>query len=184
MSKSLVLFAALAVSAALPGAPAGAFERPDACATDAARQFDFWPGTWRVESRYRTGPDSWLETEGEWRAEQVVGGCVFIDFADGEFAGSPMRGMGTRYFDPNAGEWVVTWISTAQPGVWQEWRGAFEDGVGNFYSTLPAEAGDVYSRLQWRDITGDSADWTFAVTRDGGETWTTHWAMSFERSDR
>jgi len=157
-------------------------ERPEACAGEAARQFDFWPGEWRVESRYRTGPDQWLQTEGRWLAEQVVGGCVIIDFADGAFSGTPMEGMGTRYWDPRAQLWVITWISTAHPGKWQEWRGRFVDGVGNFYSASTDEVGEVYSRLQWSDIMGDSAAWNFAVTRDGGTTWETHWLMEFERT--
>ncbi|MGK7295032.1 MAG: DUF1579 family protein [Candidatus Wenzhouxiangella sp. M2_3B_020] len=174
-------FCILLMLAALPGLPAFAIDRPALCATEAARQFDFWPGTWRVESRFRTGPDSWHETDGKWRAERAVGGCVFIDFAEGDFSGRPVSGMGTRYWDPAAGEWVVTWISTARPGVRQEWRGNFDNGVGNFFSEPAGATGAAYSRLQWRDVTADSADWSFAVTRDGGETWTTRWEMTFVR---
>lgn len=158
-----------------------AVDRPAACASAEARRFDFWPGAWRVESRYRTGAEQWLETTGRWRAESVVGGCVIIDFADGAFAGEPMRGMGTRYWDPDAEEWVVTWISTAAPGRWQEWRGTFAGDIGNFYSRRSAGDDETFSRLQWRDIESDSARWSFAITRDGGETWTVHWTMAFRR---
>jgi len=112
----------------------------------------------------------------------VVGGCVFIDFADGKFNGQGRtRGMGTRYCDPATDEWVITWISTDAPGQWGEWRGSFdEDGVGDFLQESQTPNGTLHSRIRWTDLTDTSAHWEYAVSQDG-QNWTTAWKMDYTK---
>lgn len=66
-------------------------ERFPGCDSEEAHRFDFWTGEWDVRSRTSQPDGTWLETDQEWHAEEVVGGCVFIDFADGDFAGHRMQ---------------------------------------------------------------------------------------------
>lgn len=172
-----VSFCLLLLTWMVPGT-AFAQDRYEGCDSPEAHAFDFWPGEWEIVSRYRQSDGSWLETEQEWTAEAVVGGCVFIDFGDGDFAGHRMRGMGTRYYDPAAGEWVITWISTDAPGQWQEWRGDFdEDGVGDFFQ----KSGEVVTRIRWTDVTDTSAHWEYAVSQDGGMNFTPTWVMELSK---
>ena len=152
------------------------------CDSPQAHQFDFWAGNWNVESRTLQQDGTWLETDQEWNAEEVVGGCLFIDFADGDFSGHRMRGMGTRFYVPSDNQWVITWTSTDNPGGWGEWRGNFDaDGNADFFQETETPNGVVTSRIRWEDITDNSAHWEYGVSRDGGQTWTTFWTMEFSK---
>ena len=170
--------------AALAAAPsvARAQDRFAGCDSPQAHQFDFWAGDWTVQSKTLQQDGTWLETDQEWRAEEVVGGCIFIDFADGDFSGHRMRGMGTRYFVPATEEWVITWASTDNPGGWGEWRGSFDaDGNADFFRENSTPNGVVTSRIRWQEITDTSAHWEFGVSRDNRTTWTTFWMMEFSK---
>lgn len=144
---------------------------PTACAGPESHRFDFCAGTWSVESRMR-GPDgAWVETEGTWRAEEILGGCAFIDFARGDFGRGPMRGMGSRYYQPESDTWYITWLSTRSPGRLQIWEGGFDDdGTATFLQEVSTPQGALLSRIRWWDLSDDFAEWEHAVSRDGGET--------------
>lgn len=155
-----------------------------ACAGPESHRFDFWAGIWSVESRMRNADGDWVETEATWRAEEILGGCAFIDFARGDFGGGPMRGMGSRYYEPRSGTWYITWLSTRAPGRLQVWEGGFEDdGTASFLREISTPEGTVLSRIRWWDLRDDFAEWEHAVSRDGGETWQPTWRMTFRRDD-
>jgi hypothetical protein len=180
--KSIRVYYMAAFVAALGTMPsvAEAQDRFPGCDSPQAHQFDFWAGAWNVESRTLQQDGTWLETDQEWRAEEVVGGCVFIDFADGNFSGQRMRGMGTRYWVPGEEKWIITWTSTDNPGGWGEWRGSFDaDGNADFFQETETPNGIVTSRIRWEDITDNSAHWEYGISRDDGATWTTFWTMEF-----
>lgn len=164
------------------GAPLG--EGPSACVPGDAHRFDFWPGRWEVESRRRGTNGAWHETQNLWRATEVLGGCTFIDFADGDFGTGPLRGMGTRYYDPATGHWYITWMSTESPGVMQVWEGGFDStGRGEFISRLMTANGPLLSRILWWDVLDHSAEWEHAISSDDGTTWLATWRMSFRRAE-
>ena len=164
----------------LPTAAAEDLGSP-ACDTPEGRRFDFWPGEWRVSSRLR-GPDGdWWETEGVWRAVRVLDGCGYLDSTTGDYGPAMMSGVGSRFYDPEADEWTVTWTSTQNPGEIGVWRGLFgTDGVGEFYRDLEGP-GPVRSRIRWTNVGGDTADWDFSVLGAEGEEWRVLWEMSFSR---
>lgn len=170
--------------------PAGAQENrapdagPTACVNETAHQFDFWAGTWNVESRRRDASGAWQETRNQWRAEEVLGGCVFVDYADGDFGTGRLRGMGTRYYEPAADRWYITWMSTEQPGAFETWEGGFdEDGTSaEFLTEVPTPNGPIRSRIRWWDIRENSAEWEHAISRDDGATWIPTWRMTLRRS--
>jgi hypothetical protein len=119
---------------------------PTACVNETAHEFDFWDGTWNVDSRRLDASGAWQETRNQWRAEEVLGGCAFVDYADGDFGSGPLRGMGTRFYDPGANRWYITWMSTEQPGGFETWEGRFdEDGTSAEFSTevVTSADGDV-----------------------------------------
>lgn len=166
-----------------PAASAQDGERFPGCDSPEAHQFDFWTGEWEVESRFRQPSGEWVESTQTWRAEEVVGGCVLIDFADGDFFGRGMRlqGMGTRYYNPQTQEWTITWISTSAPGQWGTWTGTFSsDDEATFLNQVETPNGTRWSRIWWSELTEDSAHWEYAVSSDG-ETWQTVWVMEFTR---
>lgn len=154
---------------------------PTACAGPESHRFDFWAGTWDVESRLRT-PDGWVETTATWTAREILGGCAFIDFADSDFGGGALRGMGSRYYEPDSGTWYITWMSTQAPGQLGIWEGGFDDDdSATFLREASTANGTVLTRIRWWDITDDTAEWEYAVSRDGGDSWTSAWRMSLSR---
>jgi len=166
-----------------PIASAQGDARHPGCDSPEAHQFDFWAGDWDIQSRFRSSSGEWIESEQEWRAEEAVGGCVFIDFADGDFfgPGTRLQGMGTRYYNPQSQEWAITWISTGAPGQWGTWTGTFSsEGEATFISQTETPNGTLWSRIWWSELTADSAHWEHAVSRDG-DTWQTTWVMEMTR---
>lgn len=161
---------------------AGEDAGPDACVEAEAHRFDFWPGVWDVDSRRRDGSGGWRETSNEWRAEEVLGGCAFVDYADGDFGTGRLKGMGTRYYDPGTDRWFITWLSTEAPGRMGSWEGEFDEaGVGDFFAEIETPNGPLLSRIRWWDVEHDSAEWSHSISRDDGATWTTTWRMTFRR---
>lgn len=173
LTPALVLL--LAGAAARP-AVGQSETRLEACDTPQGRRFDFWAGTWTVESSLRTGPDAWHDTTLTWKAEPVLDGCGFIDFAEGDAGDGWFSGMGSRFYDPAADEWIITWISTQNPGVLGIWRGRFDGAEGRFVRTSETPQGSVQTRIRWFNTTADSSDWEYAVSSDGA-TWRPMWKM-------
>lgn len=153
----------------------------DACDTPQGNRFDFWPGEWRVESRQRPPDGDWHETEGVWHAEEMLGGCGYLDFTVGDYGDGMMSGMGSRLYDPETDRWTITWTSTLAPGKTGIWEGRFaEDGTGEFFRQTETPEGTVHSRLRWMNIQTDSADWDYSISRDGVE-WAILWEMMLRR---
>lgn len=152
------------------------------CDTPEGRRFDFWPGEWRVRSRTRASDGEWHSAVGVWRAEAVLGGCGFVDFTTGDYGQGTMSGMGTRFYDPQQDRWVLTWISTLNPGQIGVWEGRFgTDGTGEFYRETETADGPVRSRIRWLDVREDAAEWDHSVSRGGGSEWRIMWEMEFTR---
>lgn len=175
--------AAKASAGADAGASPATGTGPTACVNEQAHGFDFWAGTWKVESRRRDAAGTWQESTNRWRAETVLGGCAFVDYANGDFGTGRLRGMGTRYYDPAADRWYITWMSTEQPGAFETWEGSFEDdGTAEFFTQIETPNGGLLSRIRWWDIEEDSAEWEHAISRDDGDTWIPTWRMTLSRS--
>lgn len=167
----------------VPGDESDASPGPTACVNEEAHRFDFLAGEWIVESRRIDESGEWHETRNRWSVEAVLGGCAFVDYVDGDFGSGRFRGMGTRYYEPEADRWYITWMSTEAPGVLEIWEGGFDEtGAGNFRQEIDTESGPIISRIRWWDIRADSVEWGHALSRDGGETWSPTWRMTLRRT--
>ena len=86
------------------------------CSAPEYRQFDFWLGSWTVET-----PDG--KTAGTNSITQILGGCVLRE----EWTGAgPSRGTSYNIFDARTGQWHQTWVDNG--GLLLVLDGAFEDG--------------------------------------------------------
>ncbi|MFW6084101.1 MAG: hypothetical protein ACODAA_02705 [Gemmatimonadota bacterium] len=169
----------------VPASPqeAGGTATPTACVDEASHRFDFLAGEWIAESRRMDESGEWHETRNAWSVETVLGGCAFVDYVDGDFGSGRLRGMGTRYYEPGADRWYITWMSTEAPGVLEIWEGGFdESGDGHFHQEIETASGTVISRIRWWDIRESSVEWEHALSRDGGETWSPTWRMTLRRT--
>lgn len=148
-----------------------------------SHRFDFLAGEWIAHSRRIDEVGQWHETTNPWSVETVLGGCAFVDYVDGDFGSGRFRGMGSRYYEPEANRWYVTWMSTDAPGVLETWEGGFDEaGAGHFYQEIDTPDGTMISRIRWWDIRDDAAEWEHALSRDGGETWSLTWRMTLRRA--
>jgi len=66
---------------------------------------------------------------------------VSLEFFEGPYQGTLIKGLGLRAFNPQTSQWEHTWTDTSAPGGFLVWRGRFE---GN--------AIDLHG--QWKDETG------------------------------
>jgi hypothetical protein len=147
-----------------------------------ATQFDFLEGEWNAICRFPLPDGSWGEGPGSLRASKVLDGCVSLEFFEGPYQGTIIKGLGLRAFNPQTSQWEHTWTDTSAPGGFLVWRGRFEGGAINLHGQWKDEAGHhVHSCLTWSRITEQSAHWESHRSMDGGKSWTKHWVIDFTR---
>jgi hypothetical protein len=143
---------------------------PATAQLDAARQFDFllgeWDCTWSDGER---GTDS-----------------VYLDLDDKvvveSFDGRPSldyQGVSHSVYDRSDSRWKQTWVDT--DGNYLDFVGGFSDGVMDLRREAPFNGGIALFRLRWFDIERDALRRAYERSDDGGETWTTLWAIDFRR---
>lgn len=131
-------------------------------------------GSWTVRVVDHMPDGTSCESQGEWHFANVLQGLAVQDVFI-----VPMRGLelppggkrryGTtlRFFEPESGDWIVTWInpvSGARNVLSARASGSDIVQVGS------EPNGDV---LRWcfRNMSNDTAMWTGERSTDGGETW-------------
>src|SRR5271165_319647 len=147
-----------------------------------AKQFDFLEGEWNAICRCPLPDGSWGEGPGSLTATKVLDGCVSLEFFEGPYQGTIIKGLGLRAFNPQTSQWEHTWTDTSAPGGFLVWRGRFEGGAIDLHGQWVDEAGrQVLSRLTWSHIKDRTAHWESHRSTDGGETWSKHWEIDFTR---
>ena len=98
------------------------------------------------------------------------------------FDGRPsldFQGLSFSVYDRNAGCWKQTWVDSE--GSYLDFVGSFADGVMELRRSGECDdAGSVF-RMRWENIEPNSLDWSWQRSVDGGETWTTLWAIEYSR---
>src|SRR5690348_13115103 len=95
-----------------------------AVSTEASR-FDFLEGEWNALCRFPLPDGSWGEGPGSLIARKILDGCVFLEFFEGPYEGTMIKGLGLRAFNPQTSEWEHTWTDSSAPGGFVVWRGQF-----------------------------------------------------------
>ncbi|MEK7316161.1 MAG: hypothetical protein AAB011_08280 [Candidatus Eisenbacteria bacterium] len=152
---------------------------------DAARDFDFWMGKWRVENKRLmkrlAGCTEWEEFTATCRAWPLPGGIGNYD----EFVPDTWRpgfvGMSLRIFNPDTKLWSIYWVDNKvgilQPPV----VGGFENGIGIFEGPDEFDGKPIVVRFTWSGISAKSACWEQVFSVDEGKTWETNWVMMISR---
>lgn len=190
MNQGLRLAACIAAGAFCAAAGSEAAEPYDSAEH---RAFDFWRGEWRAEWLFKD-PEALDEYERRsvmrHRVAPILGGKAMLELAEPfEDAKEPgLRGMSIRYFDAEAGEWVMAqhWPSPQNPGFafTDQLRGTGQHGRHEVYSYSAAQSADektVVRRYTFSDIAPDRFRWDQGLTHDGGKTWSTPLVMHFTR---
>ena len=150
-----------------------------------ARDFDFWPGRWKVRNRYLRGrlegSSDWVEFEATSVARLLLDGLgnedEFRTDHDGGFIG-----MSFRFFDPETQLWSIYWADSRRPGALDPpVTGSFSGDTGVFEGADTLEGRPILVRFVWSGVTTPTPRWEQAFSDDGGETWETNWIMDFTR---
>lgn len=149
----------------------------------AARDFDFFMGSWHVANRRLkrrlAGSDDWEEFTATAVAQPILDGFgnqdVFTTDHDGGFVG-----MSFRFFDPERERWSIYWADSRRPGELDPpLFGHFDGSSGVFHGEDVFRGRPILVRFVWSDVTTPTPRWEQAFSDDGGRTWETNWVMEF-----
>jgi hypothetical protein len=150
-----------------------AHAEPTTIELDAARQFDFWLGDWDC-----TWHQDGLEHVGTNSVYLDLGGCVLVENFDGR-PSLDFQGLSFSVYDREAHCWKQTWVDSE--GGYLDFAGSFENGVMELRRNGEVDGVPALFRMRWENIEHDSLDWSWQRSVDGGETWTTLWAIAYTR---
>lgn len=149
------------------------------CASDEARQFDFWLGDWELSwPAEQTGGEQGTRGSGSNRIDKLFGECVIEENFSTDDAS--FRGHSVSVYDEDSGIWRQTWVDSA--GGYLVFSGQFDDGVMELRTEPRERDGNItIQRMRFTDITHDSLEWVWQGSRDGGATWDDLWNISYTR---
>lgn len=185
--RRVVQLSALGAAGLIPAISQGAAPEATTGVSDpAARDFDLFFGSWRVQHRrlnkWLAGSTEWLDFDGTSEMVPLLGGLANMDDNIFNFPSRPFRGVAVRAFDPASRTWAIWWLDSRFPTKMDvPVVGTFKDGVGTFLADDTWEGKPVKVRFIWSRITRDSREWEQAFSPDGGKTWETNWTSSFRR---
>lgn len=151
------------------------------CNSPEARQFDFWLGEWDLSwPAEQSGGQPGERGAGFNRITRLFDDCVIEENFTTDDAS--FRGHSVSVYDEASGLWRQTWVDSA--GGYLAFTGSF-DGETMELRTEPSERDGqtVVQRMVFSRIEADSLEWAWQGSRDGGETWSDLWNISYRRRD-
>lgn len=150
---------------------ADAEKRLTPCASDEYRQFDFWLGTWDVES-----PQG--QALGRNTVESHLDGCLLTERWE-SVTGS--LGLSINYYDRETGTWTQTYRDNAgNVSAWPDLSGGLRDGAMVMESRATPES---WSRWTWTPLPDGRVRQMAETSSDQGETWTVVWDSYYVRAE-
>ena len=188
----LLAWALLAVAPPLAGTtpPPAPPPSPASPALPAARDgqhdFDFEIGTWRTHLRRLpeplTGSTTWVEYEGTSVVREIWGGRANLVELDVRGTAGRIEGLSLRLYNPQAGQWSLTYASSRAGTLTPPVTGSFAtNGRGEFYGLETLEGRVVLVRFVITPLTADSWRFEQAFSADGGRSWELNWIATDTR---
>lgn len=138
--------------------------------SEAARQFDFWVGTWDVYN-----PEG--RQAGVNVVERQLKGCLLLENWTGAGGSS---GKSMNYWDSQRETWRQVWVSD-RGNVLDYRHGEYRDGAMRFRGVTIGEEGDTtHQQLRFVEVAPDTVRQVFEASADG-ETWNTTWVGIYVR---
>ena len=154
-------------------------------AADANKDFDFEFGEWHGHLKRRldplTGSDKWVEYEGPSVVRKVWDGKANLGEIDFRGPAGRIQGLSLRVFNPQSGQWSISFANSASGTVGTPMIGGFRDGRGEFYNQETYRGRAIFVRFIFSDITPKSFRLEQAFSDDGGKTWEANWIATFTR---
>lgn len=134
-----------------------------------AQQLDFWLGDWEV---------AWGEQRGSNRVQRLFNGQVIQEDFDGR-PGADFQGRSLSVYSPQFQQWQQTWVDT-QGNYWHL-RGGWQDGQFVLVADDIVQGQPVKYRMRFDHIAGDTFDWHWELSQDGGASWELRWQLRYQR---
>ncbi|MBW8814161.1 MAG: hypothetical protein JF588_12110 [Caulobacterales bacterium] len=169
--------------------PAAGVARAEPPATPALRggphDFDFEFGDWRCHLKRRlhplTGSQDWVEYDGTSNVRKVWNGKANLGELELDGPAGHLEGLSLRLYNPQAGQWNVTFANGAAGMVTPAMIGGFQGGRGEFYNQDTYGDRAIFVRFIFSDITPSSFKLVQAFSDDAGKTWEDNWIATFSR---
>ncbi len=178
------------LTVALVTTPLAAYAQPAAppaasAVRDGSRDFDFEFGDWTMQLRRLVKPLSgskeWVEYQGSSVVHRIWGGAANVGEIDISGPAGRIQGMSVRVYNPQSGQWGVSFASARGGQLGQPMVGGFKDGRGEFYNQETFNDREIFVRFIFSDITPSTFRLEQAFSDDGGKTWEANWLATFKK---
>jgi hypothetical protein len=153
---------------------------------DASRDFDFEFGHWTAQLARLVAPlsgsNEWVEYEGTSIVRKVWDGRANLGELDVTGPAGRIVGLTLRTYNPESGQWHISWASARDGIVGPPMVGGFTDGVGEFYNQETFAGRSIYVRFIFSEITPTTFRFEQSFSADGGKTWELNWRARFTRT--
>lgn len=165
------LVAVFACLLAAAGGPSTAASQEAPCDATPFRAFDFWVGTWTVES-----PEG--DRVGRNRIRKAAGGCALLESWTSE---EGTTGTSLNYFDPGEERWTQVWVGAR--GLRLHLRGGMDGTSMVLEGERTVDGRRIRDRITWTPRPDGTVRQGWETSVDGG-AWETSWVGIYRRADR
>lgn len=152
---------------------------------DGQHDFDFEFGAWTIHLTRRlnplTGSTNWVEYDGTSIVRPVWDGRANLGELKVSGPAGHIQGLSLRLYNPQSGQWHITWANANDGLVGPAMIGGFKDGRGEFYNQESFNGRAIFVRFIFSDITPKSFKLEQAFSGDGGKTWEPNWIATFAK---
>lgn len=148
--------------------------------------FDFEFGSWNAHlSRLLhplTGSTTWVKYQGTSVVRKVWNGRANLGELEVEGPAGHIEGISLRLYNPQSGQWFISWANSADGKLGTPMIGGFKNGRGEFYDQESLNGRAIFVRFIFSGITARSFRLEQAFSGDGGRTWEVNWIADFTRA--
>jgi len=152
---------------------------------DGRHAFDFEFGAWDMHVKRLVAPLSgstdWAEYDGPSVVHPIWGGAANVGEIDIAGPKGRIQGMSVRVYDPQSGQWRVSFANAREGVLDAPMIGGFAGGRGEFYNQEIYEGRAIFVRFIFSDITPAAFRLEQAFSADGGKTWEANWIATFRK---